>query len=291
MALDEIALTPEPTTDIGFNLKRTRFLTIDLWLPAGVLILLVLACFFGGPLFGLPGPSLENLNLVLLPPLTHGHLLGTDQLGDDMLSRTLAAGRISLEVGVGAVALGFLVGGTFGVIAGYFGNATEALIMRILDVLLSFPPLVLALVIATYLGPTEFNEILAIAFFTVPANARLARASTLRMREQGFITSSILAGASHLKTVFEHVVPNVVPALLTFSFVNISAAMLIDAALSFLGAGVRPPTPTWGNMIASGESYFTDKPWVVFVPGVFLLIAILALNLLGDAFRRRIEAR
>jgi len=291
MALREMSVTSTPLVDAGMRLRRMRTITVDIWLPVAVLVVVVFFCFFGPQVLGLSNPNADPLTNSMVSPFTAGHFFGTDQLGNDMLSRVLYGGRVSLEVGVGSVALGFLIGGSLGVVGGYVGGKTEGVIMRLLDVLLSFPSIVLALVVATYLGPTEYNEIIAIAFFTVPALARLARANTLRLKELGFVSSSELAGGSRLKTVFSHVVPNVVPPLLTFGFLNVSGAMLIDAALSYLGAGVRPPTPTWGNMIASNETYLAGSPWLVFEPALALLITVLALNLLGDALRSRIEAR
>jgi peptide/nickel transport system permease protein len=291
MALSEVSVAPRQVPDSGMHLRRVRAITLDIWLPVSVLVVILFFCFFGPKVLGLANPNADPLINSTLPPFTAGHFFGTDQLGNDMLSRVLYGGRVSIEVGVGAVVLGFMVGGSLGVLAGYLGGKVEGVVMRFLDILLSFPSIVLALVVATYLGPTEYNEIIAIACFTVPALARLARANTLKLKQLGFVSSSELAGGSRLKTVFEHVVPNVVPPLLTFGFLNISGAMLIDAALSYLGAGVRPPTPTWGNMIASNETYLAGSPWLVFEPAIALLITVLALNLLGDALRNRIEAR
>lgn len=258
-------------------------------IPACVLVIVVFACFLGPLLFGIPGPNAGSLTQARLPPLSPGHLLGTDDLGNDILSRCLYGGRVSLEVGLGAVALGLGVGGTIGMLAAYKGGAADSLVMRILDLLLAFPSLVLALAVAAYLGPNERDVILAIAFFTVPAFARLARASTLRLRGQDFVLASRLLGRKGGRIVFTHVVPGVIPSLVTFGLLTVAAAMIIEAALDYLGVGVRPPQPSWGGIIAAGQSDLSNAPWIVFAPSLFLLVTVASLNLLGDALRSRWE--
>jgi peptide/nickel transport system permease protein len=260
---------------------------LDLWVPAAVLAAMAVACFLVPLLGHVPGPNAGLLSQTRLPPLSRGHLLGTDALGNDLLSRSLYGGQVSIEVGLGSVALGMTAGGVLGILAGYKGAVYDSSIMRLLDMILAFPPLVLALAVASYLGPNEQDVIFAIAFFTTPATARLARAQTLKLREREFIVAAELAGHKARYILRRHVVPNVAPSLLTFGLTLVAVAMIIEAALDFLGLGIRPPEPSWGSMIASGQSYLSTSPWIVFVPTAFLFVTVTSLNLLGNAIRAR----
>jgi len=220
-----------------------------------------------------------------------GHLLGTDPVGNDIFSRLLYGGRVSIEVGLGTNAIGMAVGGMIGIIAAYRGGIVETIIMRILDVLIAFPSLVLTLAIAEALGPGELHVIYALSFFSVPAFARLARAQALRLRELDFVLAARLSGNRSMGTIFGHIVPNVAPTLITFSCLGISVVILIEAALSFLGLGVRPPAPSWGDMISQGQQYLATNPNLVLVPSICLFITAASLNLLGDGLRARWSAR
>lgn len=260
-----------------------------LWGPAAVLLLILLACSVGPYVFGLAGPNAGTLSDASLPPFSPGHLLGTDQLGNDLLSRALYGGRVSLEVGLGSVAVGMLIGGSLGAIAGYKAGVVESVLMRVFDLFLAFPALVLALVVAGYLGPSEGNVIIAISCFTVPAFARMARATALGLRDRLFIVSARISGGADRYVLLRHIGPNVFPPLLTFGCLTVASAMVIEAALSFLGLGVRPPAPSWGSMIASGQTYLSTDPWMVVVPAAFLFVSVLSLNLLADALRARTQ--
>jgi peptide/nickel transport system permease protein len=271
------------------QVSRIRSGRLSLWVPGIVLALIALACFAGPLIFGLPGPNAGDLAQGSLPPLSPGHLLGTDQLGNDLLSRALYGGRVSIEVGLGSVAAGILIGGSLGTIAGYKAGVVESLLMRVFDLFLAFPSLVLALAVAGYLGPSEENVIIAISCFTIPAFARMARATVLGVRDQPFIVSARISGGTDRYVLTRHIAPNVLPPLLTFGCLTVASAMVIEAALSFLGLGVRPPAPSWGSMIASGQTYLTMDPWMVIVPAAFLFLCVLFLNLLADALRARIR--
>lgn len=261
--------------------------SLELWVPVGILALVVVACFLGPVVLPIPGPNANSLADARLGLGSPGHLLGTDNLGNDLLSRSLYGGRVSIEVGLGSVALGLLVGGALGVLAGFKGRVLDAVIMRLLDMFLAFPSLVLALAVATYLGPNERNVIFAIAFFTVPAYARLARAATLKLRESNYVLSSELIGGRDRYVIVRHVVPNIAGQLCTFGLLTVGVAMIIEAALSFLGLGVRPPAPTWGNMISAGQPYLSANPQIALVPAAFLFLTVMSLNLAGDALRVR----
>jgi len=252
-----------------------------------MLILIVFLCYLGPYVFSVPSPingSIIDANLGMGSP---GHLFGTDPVGNDILSRLMYGGRVSIEVGLGTTAIGMGVGGLVGIIAAYSGGLLETVIMRILDVLIAFPSLVLTLAVAEALGPGELHVIYALAFFSVPAFARLARAQALRLRELDFVLAARLSGNKSMKTIVGHIVPNVAPQLLTFSCLGISVVILIEAALSFLGLGVRPPAPSWGDMISQGQQYLATNPNLVLVPSICLFVTAASLNLLGDGLRAR----
>jgi peptide/nickel transport system permease protein len=261
---------------------------LEIILPASFLVLITLACFVWPLVYPVPPPNAVNgLLSANLMPLSHGHIFGTDVEGNDIFSRILYGGRVSLEVGLGSTAIGMIIGGFLGSIAGLKGGFAEAVIMRILDMLLAFPALVLAITIATYLGPSELHVIWAISFFSIPAFARLSRAHTLRMREQVFVVSGKLNGERDSVILARHLVPNILPNLLTFAFLGVGITIVIEASLSFLGLGVPPPQPSWGNMIADGQSYLGTNPYLVLIPSAFLFATVIALNLLSDALRVR----
>lgn len=260
-------------------------------IAATVLVLMVVACFILPEVLPLAPASGGDLSDARLPPLSPGHLLGTDALGNDMLSRSLYGGRVSFIVGVGATLIGLVVGGLLGMIAGYRGGWAERILGWVFDVLLAFPALILALTIAAYLGPSLMNEIYAVSVFLIPATARIARASTLSARKEEFIVAARLSGVPERTIIRRHVIPNISSPLLTFAILQCGTAMIIEATLSFLGLGIRPPAPSWGNMMASGQQYLADQPWIVLVPGAFLFITIGALNLLGESLRQARDER
>jgi peptide/nickel transport system permease protein len=260
---------------------------IDLWGPAVFLAFLVIVCFVV-PLVGhIPSPISGNVLNVNLPLFSRGHLLGTDPQGYDELSRLLYGGRISIEVGVGSVALSMTVGGTLGGLAGLRGGRFESIVMRILDVLLAFPALILAVTISSYFGANELNVIWAIGFVFTAAFGRLARAQALSVRQRTFVLASRLNGQNDRKIFFRHIVPNIIPNLATFGVLLVGVAIGLEAAISYLGAVVPPPGPSWGNMINLGQTYITLNPRLIIVPSAALFLTITALNLLSDALRSR----
>jgi peptide/nickel transport system permease protein len=265
--------------------------SLDIWLPAGFLILMALACFVWPEIHTIPNPVRGNISDFNLPALSPGHLFGTDPVGNDIFSRILYGGRVSLEVGFGSTFLGLVVGGGLGAFAGFKGGRIETVVMRVLEVFLSFPSLILAIIVATYLGPSELHVIWAISFFAIPVFARLARASTLSLREQTFIVASKLSGSRDRQIILRHVVPNILPSLMTYSLLGVGIATIVEASLSFLGLGVPPPAPSWGNMIAVGEQQLATEPDLLLIPAAFLFATVLALNLLGDAVRKRWRVR
>jgi peptide/nickel transport system permease protein len=256
-------------------------------IPAGVLIVVFAACFVW-PLFGsVPKPTGGSILDSDLPAFSPGHWLGTDTVGNDIWSRLLYGGRNSLEIALAVQLVGLLLGGTIGAIAGYRGGSLDLVLTRMLDVLIAFPVLVLALAIAQGLGPSKLNTIWALTFFSVPAFARISRAATLQLRERTFILAAQLSGTPTWRILLRHVTPNVLPQLVTLGLLGMGIIIILEGALSFLGLGVPPPNPSWGNMIADGQQTLSAEPRFVLYPSAALFVTVLAFNLLGDALRAR----
>lgn len=265
-----------------------RFLrSLELWLPLSVLATVAFFCFIWPLIYAIPSPSSPSLLQANIAPFSAHHILGTDPLGIDEMSEILYGGRISLEVGFGVVALGMSIGGTLGAIAGFKGGLIDTVVMRILDVFLAFPSLVLAIAIVTYLGQSELHVIMAISFFSIPAFARLSRAETLSIRERTFIAASRLSGTRDGWILARHVAPSVFPGLMTFALLGIAVSIIVESGLSFLGLGVPAAVPSWGKMIAVGQTYVVSSPHLVLIPGTVLFLTVAALNLSGDALRAR----
>jgi len=260
---------------------------LRIWLPAGFLIVLFCACFFWPLVYPVPPPVGGSVLDAGLPPLSPGHIFGTDPVGNDIFSRILYGGRVSFEVGFAVTAIGLVIGGLLGVAAGYWGGFLDGSVMRLLDVLIAFPALVLALAIAEGLGPSEIHVIWALAIFSIPAFGRIARSATLTLRGQTFMLAARLSGTSRRRIIVRHVIPNIMPQLLTFSLLGIGVVMILEGALSFLGLGIPLPEASWGSMIAQGQQTLSASPYLVLIPSAFLFATVVALNLLGDALRER----
>lgn len=233
-------------------------------------------------------PLRGDLRMRLTPPSAE-HWLGTDQQGRDMLSRVIAGSRVALLVGFVAVGIGLVVGGVLGIIAGYFGGITDVLIMRAMDVILAFPWLLLVIAVVSILGPNLTNAMLAIGITFIPQYARMLRSVVLSTREQDFVQAARALGASTLRTLVFHVTPFTVAHTIVLSTISLGKAILAEAGLSFLGLGVQPPTPSWGTMIAVGQDYLMTHPYLSIIPGVTVMIVVIALNLFGDGLRDALD--
>jgi peptide/nickel transport system permease protein len=269
------------------NLARN----LEVALPAGGLVLIAAACFLGPLVLPVPPPVGGSVLDSYLDAGSPGHLLGTDPNGNDILSRILHGGRSSLVVAVAVNVLGLLVGGTLGALSGYVGGAVDTVIMRVLDVLIAFPSLVLTLAVAQSLGASQTNTILALAFFSIPAFARISRAATLRLRELPFMAAARLAGTPGWRVLLRHIAPNITPQLITFGMLGMGIVMVIEGALSFLGLGIPLPAPSWGNMISQGQQSLSATPMLVVWPCAALFVTVLAFNLLGETLRARWSGR
>jgi peptide/nickel transport system permease protein len=289
----DVALLPvdaAPTAAPTASTRRFRKpRPLQYWGSISVISFMVLLCFVGPHVLHLPSPNTLDYTALSKGFFTKGHLLGTDELGRDLLSRCLWGGQISIEVGISAVLIGMAIGSTLGTFAAYWGGVADVVIMRIIDMFLAFPTLILALAIAAYLGPSERNEIIAISFFSITGYTRYTRAATLRLRTLDFLQSTQAIGAKTPRIIIRHIVPNIYGTVLTFAFLTVSGAMLLEAALSFLGAGIRPPEASWGNIISEGQSYLGTANQIILAPSIFLFITVLSFNLLGDAIRVRNE--
>jgi peptide/nickel transport system permease protein len=255
--------------------------------PVGVLILILAICFLLPLVVTLPSPTSGNIIVNNEPPFSPGHILGTDVQGVDIFSQLVYGGQVAFEVGISVTVIGIAIGGTLGVIAAYFGGWVDAVISRVLDILIAFPALILALVIAEGLGPTEMHVIWALAVFSIPAVGRVARGATLTIRGLPFMTAARLAGTRRWRIIARHVVPNIFPSIVTFSLLGLGIIIILEGALDFLGYGIPRPTPSWGNMISNGQQILSVQPEYVLIPSIALLITVAALNMLGDALRER----
>jgi peptide/nickel transport system permease protein len=219
------------------------------------------------------------------------HWFGTDNLGRDVYSRVIHGTRVTLSVAFQAVFVGAIVGITLGIIAGYYGRWVDAVIMRIMDILLAFPGILLALAIVSALGASLGNVVIAIAIFSVPTFARIVRGSTLVVRNLEYIEAIRALGARDAKIIFQHVLPNVLSPIIVQATLYIATAILIASGLSFLGLGAQPPTPEWGLMLAGGRDFIWNAIHVTLFPGLAIVFSVLAFNLLGDGLRDALDPR
>lgn len=256
----------------------------------GITILAVVLAAILAPWISPHDPNQQNILMRLAAP-SDAFPLGNDTYGRDILSRILWGGRISLFVGVVSIMLAMVIGGALGIVAGYVGGRTDRVIMALMDILLSFPTLVMGLLVVAVLGPTLLNLIIAITFTAIAPFARVARAPTLAVKQREFIEAGHALGFSDIRIMFVHVLPNIVDEVLVLASLWLATAIRTEASLSFIGLGIRPPTPTWGGMIRDGFENMLDAPWLVIFPSLAILIIMIAFNLLGDGLRDATDPR
>jgi len=260
-----------------------------------VFILLVVVAVFA-PLLAPHAPDIQDKTAFLLPPVWEAggkadYLLGTDPVGRDILSRLIYGARFSLLIGAVVVAISLFTGIALGLLAGYFRGWVDALIMRLMDLVLAFPSLLLALVMVTVLGPGLFNAMLAIAVTLQPHFARLTRAAVMAEKNREYVVAAKVAGAGHLRLMLITILPNCLGPLIVQATLSFSDAILGAAALGFLGLGAQPPTPEWGTMLATAREFILRAWWVVTFPGLAILITVLAINLVGDGLRDALDPK
>jgi peptide/nickel transport system permease protein len=235
-------------------------------------------------------PFAQNIRFRLRPP-GDAFWMGTDGYGRDILSRIIWGARISLTVGVVAVGIGAGLGILVGLVSGFFGGALDNLLMRIVDVLLVLPTVLLALVIVAMLGPGIFNLMIAVGISNAPRFARVIRAEVLTVKKMIFVDAASALGASYVRLMYRHILPNTFASILVLATLRVAQAITTEASLSFLGLGVVPPTPTWGSMISDGRVYLRTSPWVAIFPGVMIMLIVMAFNLFGDGLRDLLDPK
>lgn len=265
------------------------------WVPIGIVAAFVAAAVLA-PLVSPGDPYAQSLRNRFRPPVweergSWAHPLGTDRLGRDMLTRILYGARVSLAVGALAVLLASSIGAAVGLVAGYYGGRVDAALMRITDATLSFPVILLALILAVTIGPSFFNVVVAISVILWARYARVIRGEVLTLMERDFIAQARIAGAGAWRIITRHLVPNTLNTLVVLITLQVGYVIIVEAALSFLGAGIPPPTPAWGSMIAEGRDFVTSAWWVSFLPGLAIMLVVLAFNLLGDWLRDTLDPK
>ena len=255
----------------------------------GILLALLL-CAATADLIAPYDPLKQDLYDSFAPP-SAAHLLGTDDLGRDLLSRIIYGSRISLQAGVVSVGIALCSGVALGLLAGYAGGLVDQVVMRLMDMVLAFPTLVLALAITAALGPNLTNALIAIGIVSMPSFARLARAQTLGLRDIEFVEAARALGASPLRIVGRHILPSISAPLIVQASLSVAGAILAEASLSFLGLGTKPPAPAWGSMVSLGRGFLAMAPWIVFAPGAAIFLAVMGFNFLGDALRDWLDPR
>jgi peptide/nickel transport system permease protein len=259
-------------------------------LAAAASMLLIVASAVFAPWIAPHDPLAVNIRHRLAPPAwmeggTAQNLLGTDQVGRDLLSRVIYGGRVSLVVGVAAVVLSATIGVLMGLCAGYFGGRLDWFIMTLVNVMLTFPFVLLALAVIAVLGPSLLNMILVLGAADWPLYCRVIRAETMAIRERDFVAAGRALGMSHLRLVFRQIFPNLVSAIVVIATLQVARVIILESFLSFLGLGVQPPTPAWGNMLGEGRVYMLNSWWIAAFPGLAIFVTTLAINLMGNALR------
>jgi dipeptide transport system permease protein len=241
-------------------------------------------------------PDLTDTSVFLVPPAwatggSSAHLLGTDAIGRDILSRLIFGARLSLLIGVAVVVISIVTGTVLGLLAGYIRGVFEVLVMRLMDIILTLPSLLLAIVIVAILGPGLMNAMMAVAIVVLPHYVRITRAAVIAEASRDYVTAARMGGASHWRLMFSEILPNCIAPLIVQASLGISAAILDAAALGFLGLGAQPPSPEWGTMLADAREFVLRAWWVVTFPGLAILITVLAFNLLGDGLRDALDPK
>ena len=269
--------------------KRGRRLGLLFWMAIGWMIFMIAVAIFA-PVLPLPSPTDMDM-LERRAPFSVEHWLGTDGLGRDELSRLIYGARISLVVGLCAPVIGLTIGGALGMLAGYFRGRFESAVVGSMDVLLAFPPLILAMAVTAYLGQSILNLTLILGFLGVPAFMRVARAATLDASSNDYVEAARAIGNPGWRVAVRHVLPNIVPPILVQGTLAIAAAIIAEASLSFLGLGQQPPAPSWGSMLNSAQRFLSQAPWLAVFPGLAIFLAVLSFNLVGDGLRDALDPR
>ena len=289
--LSDAAIRRQMLADFWFYFRQNRGAVVGMWVFLGLVVLAVFA-----QVIAPHDPTQQYRDALLVPPFwqeggSTSFVLGTDAVGRDMLSRLIYGAQYSLFIGIVVVAIA-LIGGIFvGLLAGFFGGWVDTVIMRVMDVILAFPSLLLALVLVAVLGPGLTNAMIAIAIVYQPHFARLTRAAVMGEKEREYVTAARVAGAGTMRLMFKTILPNCLAPLIVQATLSFSSAVLDSAALGFLGMGAQPPSSEWGTMLAEAREFILRAWWVVTLPGLAILISVLAINLMGDGLRDALDPK
>jgi len=258
---------------------------------AGLVVLALLALMaIVAPLIAPYDPNVIAPTAPLHGPST-SHPFGTDQFGRDILSRIIFGSRLSFEVGFIAVGLSMIVGVALGLASGYYGRAIDAIVMVVIDIMLAFPGILLALAIIAILGPSLLNLMIAVGISGIPSYTRIVRGATLGVKQQPYIEAARVSGARNTVIIARHILPNVLAPVIVLATLGIGGAILVGASLSFLGLGAKPPTPEWGAMLSAGRNYLTVAWWITLFPGLAIMLTVLSINMVGDGLRDALDPR
>ncbi|WP_319757402.1 ABC transporter permease [uncultured Sphaerochaeta sp.] len=271
---------PTPLQETWYHLKKNKGAMIGL----AIITLFVLMAIFA-PLIVPQDPLVQEVSERMTPMFTNGYILGSDDLGRDMLSRIIYGARISMTIGMVSVGISLFFGIIIGVTSAYYGGIFDKIVMRLIDIMLAFPYILLTIVIVSILGPSLTNAMVAIGISQVPRYARVVRASVLAEKESDYVLAEKALGAGNFELMFLTILPNCLSPTIVQATLGIGEAILSSAGLSFLGLGAQPPTPEWGLMIASSKQFLTSAWWIVTLPGIAILLAVLGFNLFGDGLR------
>lgn len=255
-----------------------------------VIIMIMVGLALASPIFAPYDPYTQDLRNALQGP-SPAHWFGTDALGRDMLSRIIYGSRASLSVGLVSTAIAGCAGIALGLLSGYLGKFVDAVIMRIMDAMMSIPVIILALFLGSILGKGLGNVMLCLGIVMIPSYARLTRGQVLAVKQLDYVTAGKIGGATRLKNAVKHILPNCLSPNLVLMTMNLGSAILTEAALSFLGMGINPPTPSWGAMVSEGYKYLSNNPTIAIVPGLFILITVWSFNVCGDALRDALDPK
>ena len=290
----QFAATVPPSDIATTRLPRSRFWRLlrrsRLAIPGGIIVLVFVFVAVLAPMIAAQDPLKSDLAQTLKPPDAY-HWFGTDELGRDVFARVVYGSRLSLMEGLVSVVLAILIGVPIGVVAGYAGGRTDMVIMRLIDVLMAFPGVLLAIAIISMLGPSLVNAMIAVAIYTIPIFARLARASTLSVREEPYIEACLATAIPHFRTLWRHVLPNIAAPILVMAALRVAISILTASSLSFLGLGAQPPSPEWGAMLANGRNYILVAPHMVIFPGLAIVLLVCGLNLFQDGLRVALDPK
>ena len=253
------------------------------------IMLFILVALFA-PQLAPYGPAQMTYTAIQQPPSV-AHPMGTDELGRDILSRVIYGARISMQVGLIAVGIAMTTGTFLGMLAAFLGGFMDAVIMRIMDVMLAFPGILLAIAIVAILGPDLYNTMIAVGVAAIPVYARTARGSTLSVLEFDYVQAAVALGAGHMRILFRYVLPNILAPIVVLATVGIATSILSAAGLSYLGLGAQPPTPEWGAMLSEARAYLRSAWWIATFPGLAIMLVVMAFNLLGDGLRDLLDPR